>query len=327
LNRFSRPELILQLWPQTSHLDENDIIPALTDRLIRRIRRSLMEQCSLDNAVLSRLSGSDLARLEPLDPVELRQNDFIYRCGDSIEQVLFPRSGLVSMVLALAQGPAVETAVVGREGVLGSSVASGRTDAFSDARVLAAGRAWTVPRRRFLGALDHSPALRTLVACCEAAVLSQTQHAAACNATHPARARLCRWLLELRDRYEGEAIPATQQLLAEMLGVQRTTVVLAAKELQAAGAIRCRRGKVRILDRQRLESETCECHARLSRFRSWMSDPCAHQQAGWPATAAELLPGADEGLQLRTGPSAGEANASPGLASTIPLQAEPGAGA
>jgi hypothetical protein len=202
--------------------------------------------------------------------------------------------------------------------MLGSSVATGRADAFSDARVLAAGRAWTVPRRRFLGALDHSPALRTLVACCDAAVLSQTQHAAACNATHPARARLCRWLLELRDRYEGEAIPATQQLLAEMLGVQRTTVVLAAKELQAAGAIRCRRGKVRILDRRRLESETCECHARLSSLRSRMSDPSAHDQTEWPAMAAEQLPSAIERLQPGTEPPRSDGNAPAGLPSSIP---------
>jgi CRP-like cAMP-binding protein len=286
-----------------------------------------MEQCSLDNAVLSRLSDSDLARLAPLDPLELRQNDFIYRCGDRIEEVLFPRSGLVSLALALAQGPAIETAVVGREGVLGSSVASGRADAFSDARVLAAGRAWTVPRGRFLGALDHSPALRTLVACCDAAVLSQAQHAAACNAAHSARARLCRWLLELRDRYEGDAIPATQELLAEMLGVQRTTIVLAAKELQAAGAIRCRRGKVRILDRQRLESETCECHARLSSFRNRMSGPAAHEQAERSARAVEPALTPSEPRQPRTDPFLSAPHAAADLASTLPLQVEPGAGA
>src|SRR5204863_7834183 len=101
---------------------------------------------------------------------------------------------------------------------------------------------------RFLQAVAQSERLRELASMVDASLFAQAQQSAACNAAHSAQARICRWVLELRDRCDNEVVPLTQGFLASMVGVQRTTVTLVASKLQADGIIRCRRGKVRVLD-------------------------------------------------------------------------------
>jgi hypothetical protein len=90
---------------------------------------------------------------------------------------------------------------------------------------------------------------------------------------------VCRWLLELRDRCDSDVIPLTQGFLAHMVGVQRTTVTQIASKLQASGAIRCRRGRIRILDAAKLEGDACECYGRVKLLVDTISPPLVCEPA------------------------------------------------
>lgn len=228
------------------------------------------------NRVLAALSVEHAPILHAhLHPLELKQGDRLLRAGESIERVIFPQSGVVSIVVTMDDGMAVEAAMVGREGVIGASLASGMNVALNDAIVQVPGTARAIPFARFAEALDESEALRDSVARCNAVLLAQAQQSAACNALHSAEARVCRWLLELQDRCDGDVIPLTQEYLSEMLGLQRTTVTLIASRLQSIEAIRCRRGKIRILDRHALEHGACECYGRIQHYAAQLQPDTA----------------------------------------------------
>jgi CRP-like cAMP-binding protein len=161
--------------------------------------------------------------------------------------------------------------MIGREGVVGTPALVGLGRAINGCIVQVAGKAYGVSLERFEHAMVRSRQLRDYIARFDANLMAQAQQAAACNANHSAQARVCRWLLELRDRCDDNVVPLTQGFLAHMVGVQRTTVTLAASRLQAAGAIRCRRGKVSILDAAKLESEACDCYERMRTLREKMA--------------------------------------------------------
>jgi len=225
-----------------------------------------MQASSYVNQVLSGLSSEDLSLLLPLEPVELRQGEPVMRAGRAVDQVLFPRTGVISLIVSMDE-TAVEVGMIGSEGILGSAATGGAGLAMNDATVQIAGMAYGVPRVRFVEALGRSKRLREEVARIDAGLLAQAQQAAACTASHSAQARVCRWLLELRDRCGSDVVPLTQGFLAHMVGVQRTTVTLVASKLQTAGIIRCRRGKVRILDGEKLENAACACYGRMRELR------------------------------------------------------------
>jgi CRP-like cAMP-binding protein len=157
----------------------------------------------------------------------------------------------------------VEAAVIGREGIVGGFPAAARLPAMSDARVRVPGRAYRVPAETFRDALDESPRMRSLAQRCESAAMAQIQQSVLCNAAHSVEARVCRWLLEIHDRCEDARVPLTQDALAHMIGVRRTTVTLVAAKLQEAGAFRCRRGHVHLIDRERVERHSCPCYGHM----------------------------------------------------------------
>ncbi|HEY7247228.1 MAG TPA: Crp/Fnr family transcriptional regulator [Xanthobacteraceae bacterium] len=226
-----------------------------------------MSMAEFKNHVLSNLTPDEIALLSPLRPVELRAGDYILRAGDRVEQVIFPETGVISLITGIGDGSAIEIAMLGREGMVGSAVVAGHGGATTDLAVQASGNAHSAPRGRFLHALAQSSRLSKLVALVDASLFAQAQQSAACNAAHSAQARICRWVLELRDRCETDVVPLTQGFLARMVGVQRTTVTLVASKLQSAGIIRCRRGKVRVLDPVKLEDAACSCYGRMRRMR------------------------------------------------------------
>jgi CRP-like cAMP-binding protein len=229
-----------------------------------------MQKMAFGNHLMSDLSQDDISMLLPLRTIELRQAEYIFRSGDPIEHVIFPQSGVISLLVELRKGFPIEAAMIGREGIIGTSSVAGMGHVINDARVQAAGKAYAVPRVRFVNALIQSSRLRDQVARFNAVLLAQAQQAAACNASHAAQARICRWLLELRDRCDDDIVPMTQSFLAHMVGVQRTTVTLAESSLQAAGVIRCCRGKVQILDPRKLEDQACACYRRMRELRDRM---------------------------------------------------------
>src|SRR5262245_5544543 len=214
------------------------------------------------NRFLASLPPHDFSLLAPhLRTVALERGVMLHEVGEQIEHVYFPHTGMVSLVAVMQSGGTVETATIGRGGVIGASAGLGARWAFGRAVVQLPGTAAWLSGAQFHAAANLSQALRDLIVRCNDLLLAQIQQSVACNALHALEARLCRWLLQTHDCIDGDAIPLTQESLGQMLGVRRTTVTLAARLLQNAGLIRYRRGLIHIIDRAALEDIACECYA------------------------------------------------------------------
>jgi CRP-like cAMP-binding protein len=198
-----------------------------------------------------------------LETVVLVQDTVLARAGDQTEHVVFPFGGAITLMIDMANGETVATAVVGREGAVGILSVLGPSPSDITAIVRAPVAAARIPASRFHAAFNRSPAIRHVVQIHVRAVLKQLQFGAACNALHPVGARMARWLLHLRDRIDNDVLPLTQESLSQILGVRRTTVTLLMRNLRASGAIRSdRRGQIEI-DRSRLVAAACECHGTM----------------------------------------------------------------
>jgi CRP-like cAMP-binding protein len=216
---------------------------------------------NLGNRLLAALSHDDRSRIEPhLEKVELLKGRILFEAGDPIEHVYFPDNGVVSLVISMEQGGAAETATIGREGIIGFVAALGSRRAMGRGIVHVSGSAERLHFERLEEQWDQSPSFRQLLLCYTEALFAQVLQSVACNALHRVEARCCRWILMAHDRAGTPTVPLTHELLAEMLGVQRSTVTLVARQLQAANLISYRRGIVHILDRPGLEEASCECY-------------------------------------------------------------------
>ncbi len=218
------------------------------------------------NRLLAALDQDDFARLTPfLEVIELPQGKVLYETGETIHHAYFPHDCIVSLVTVLEDGGTVETAVFGREGVLGFSSALVTRQSFGRYVVQLPGMASRIPVARLSEAFDTSPAVRALLLRFTEALLAQTFQTVACNAVHTVEARCCRWILSTRDRVIGDTLPLTHEFLAEMLGVQRSTVSLVTRAFQSAGLISQRRGVIVITDGTGLEEVACECYGTIRR--------------------------------------------------------------
>jgi CRP-like cAMP-binding protein len=214
-----------------------------------------------ENLLLGSLSSSDFAMIQPwLSATALKQGTLLQEAGEPVESVYFPHSGMLSLLAVMMDGTAVELAMVGREGVAGAMTGVGLNQAISRTVVQLPGHGSRISAQHFRNAVGGSASLRDLIIRNNEGLMAQVQYTAACNSLHTVEARLCRWILQTRDRADSDEIPLTQEFLAEMLGVRRTTVTLVAQTLQKAGLIRYRRGHVTIVDRARLEESSCECY-------------------------------------------------------------------
>jgi CRP-like cAMP-binding protein len=193
-------------------------------------------------------------------PKELR----LFGAGDPIRHLYFPRSGVISLVVPLESGDKIEVAMVGRDGVVGGSYLTGSAIWLNTATVQIPGSAWTLDVAAVRELDGGSASLRSLATAYEQTIVMQAQQSAACNAVHEMEARLCRWLLRCSDAACSQELAITQDYMAQMLGVRRTTVTLVAGDLQAAGLIAQRRGHVRLLDTAGLKSRACECYAAVN---------------------------------------------------------------
>ncbi|EIG57002.1 CRP-like cAMP-binding protein [Bradyrhizobium sp. JR4.1] len=215
----------------------------------------------IGNRLLATLPAADLDLLAPeLEMVVLDRDAVVSQAGDQTEHVLFPHSGAISVMIDMANGQTVASAAIGREGAVGTLSVLGPSPSAVTAVVRAAGIASRIPASRFHAAFSRSPAIRHAVQIHFKAMLIQLQIGGACNALHPAQARMARWLLHLRDRADHDVLALTQEALSQILGVRRTTVTLLMRNLRASGAIRSeRRGEIEI-DPSRLAAVACECH-------------------------------------------------------------------
>jgi CRP-like cAMP-binding protein len=214
-----------------------------------------------DNRLLQRLGPNDLSRLQPhLTKFSMVVGAVLHAPGAPIEHVYFPLGGMVSLLAVMRTGEQIETAIVGREGVVGASIGSDGTESAGQATVQMAGSAWRIEGAKFLELYQESLPFRTIMNKFQNVILLQTQQSAACHALHSVEARLCRWLLQSQDTTETDLVLLTQDFLSHMLGVRRTSVSLSAHALQAAGLVRYSRGKIKIINREGLKESACECY-------------------------------------------------------------------
>jgi CRP-like cAMP-binding protein len=213
----------------------------------------------LENQLLARLDDAVLAAMRPhMAIVRLNQRDVINRTDDTVRKVYFPHTGIISCVVELAGGAAIETAMIGKDGQYGAAAALDHKISLNLVNVQIAGDASVVDADRFrLLAMDH-PQLRHQAMAYEQFFVAQVQQACACNAVHNVNARTCKWLLRMQ-KLVGDELLLTQEFLAEMMGVRRTSVTEVAVGLQAAGMITYRRGRIRIIDLPQMRTVACEC--------------------------------------------------------------------
>jgi CRP-like cAMP-binding protein len=213
------------------------------------------------NRLLIALPPRNLKQLLPdLEHIECHRGQVLIDADRSLGHVFFPDSGVVSVVAVYPDGSIIEMATIGREGGTGFQAVFGATASSVRLLVQLSGTAAKMSRRAFVRAMDSMPAFRHLMYAHVHAFLEQVMVSAACNGAHSLKQRLARWLLMMRDRYDGDVLPVTQDLLAEMLGVHRPTITNVARALQNDGLIECRRGHVTILDRGGLIEASCECY-------------------------------------------------------------------
>jgi CRP-like cAMP-binding protein len=218
------------------------------------------------NRLLAALKPADAERLRPhLEEVPLQRHQVLHEPHAEITRAYFPHDGIVSLVTVLANGPSVETAMIGRDGMVGLPLLAHHNASPSRAVVQVPGHASVIGGGRLQRILQDSNSLRELFGRYLHAFLAQVSQSVACNAVHAAERRLARWLLAASDRTGSKAIPLTHEFLADMLGVGRPTITLVARGLQAAGLIAYRRGSITVADRGGLEAVACECHRTVRR--------------------------------------------------------------
>jgi CRP-like cAMP-binding protein len=218
------------------------------------------------NLLLTSLSATDLKLLEPhLRPFDFQQHNVLFEAGQPISAAYFPFDAVVSRVVALSTGEAIEAAMVGRDGIIGASAAFDGKFALSRAVVVIAGRGVSCDVDALKRAVLQSATLHSLLIRHELTVYAQVQQTAACNAVHSIEERLARWLLRARDLSRSDTLPFTQEFLAEMLGVRRTSVSVVAHTFQQAGLLKYARGRIQIVNLEGMREIACECYATVCR--------------------------------------------------------------
>jgi CRP-like cAMP-binding protein len=223
------------------------------------------ENPHLRNRLLASLPPDDLAALEPhLREVLLIVGNALHRPGEKIEQVYFLHDGVVSLMAVMEDGTMVETVSVGHEGAIGTIEGFGSLQAFTCALVQVAGTASRMSGALFRQVVAENDELKKIINHYHMAVMANVQQTSACNAFHDLTSRLSRILLLVGDRCADD-VRLTQEALAGMLGVQRTSVTSVVRELRTLGAISYQRGAIKILDRDKLKDSVCECYRTIRR--------------------------------------------------------------
>ena len=177
------------------------------------------------NRLLAMLPREVLALLEPaLEDVSAPQGAVLLEPGEPINHVYFPESGMISLLVVTSDGGMVEASTIGREGAVGLHRGFGERRSFTCATVQVPGSFSTIAAQAFHDITRNSTAIRDMIARYTEVLWAEAQQIAACNAIHDAATRLCRWLLQTADRIHSNELPLTQEFLAQMLGVRRTTV-------------------------------------------------------------------------------------------------------
>jgi CRP-like cAMP-binding protein len=208
-------------------------------------------------ALPTRVRGQIMSSLEP---VKCEREQVLVDADTSLDHIYFPDSGVISVVAVYPDGAIIEMATIGREGSTGFQAVFGAKVSSARLLVQIPGTAARMPRRAFARSMETIPIFRSLMQAHVHAFLEQVMISAGCNGAHGLKQRLARWLLMMRDRADGDTLAITQDLLAEMLGVQRPSITNTIHALERAGLIDCGRRRVTILDRDGLIRASCECY-------------------------------------------------------------------
>lgn len=212
------------------------------------------------NEFLANLPDDCQRGLQPhLREAELPLGLVLCDAGGEVTDVHFPLSGLISAVIPLMDGSQIEAGVVGRTGLAGGAASLNGTKALNQTIVQLAGDCLFISTERYKSLLSEFAALREATARHEQFMYAQAQQAAACNAVHTIEERMCRWLLTISHIVRSDLLYLTQEFIAQMLGVRRTSVTLVAHKLKETGLISYTRGRVKLVNRDALEDGACEC--------------------------------------------------------------------
>jgi len=198
-----------------------------------------------------------------LTVVRLEFRDVLNETHTEVQKVFFPHWGVISCVVELIGGGAIETGMIGKDGQFGAGPALDHKVSLNSVIVQVPGDASVIAADRFCELAQEHPSLRQITMGYEQFFLAQAQQTAACNAVHKVEERTCKWLVRMH-KLIGDEMPITQEFLAQMMGVRRTSVTEVAGKLQRAGMIRYSRGRVRITDLELVERTACECHEALN---------------------------------------------------------------
>ncbi|MGB6310599.1 MAG: Crp/Fnr family transcriptional regulator, partial [Steroidobacteraceae bacterium] len=214
------------------------------------------------NHLLAQLPPAERGRWWPqLEYFDLPLGQVVYEAGSTLSHVYFPTTAIVSLLYVMESGASAEIAVVGNEGIIGISLFMGGESTPSRAVVQSAGSAFRLKAQLMKDEFDRAGPVLHLLLRYTQALITQMSQTAVCNRHHSLDQQLCRWLLLSLDRLQGNELVMTQELIANMLGVRREGVTEGALKLQKAGLIRYARGHITVLDREGLETRSCECYA------------------------------------------------------------------
>jgi CRP-like cAMP-binding protein len=218
----------------------------------------------LDNQLLARLDAATFASLEKdLVVVSLSQGDVISQTRDTVRKVYFPHGGIISCVVELFNGRAIETGMIGNDGQFGAGPALDHKVSLNLVMMQIAGTVSVMDVERMRDLAQQHSAFREQLMSYEQFFLAQVQQTAACNAVHNVQARTCKWLLRMQ-KLVGNDLRLTQEFLAQMMGVRRTSVTEVAGRLQREGMITYSRGRIQILDLSKIQATACECDQALN---------------------------------------------------------------
>ena len=213
------------------------------------------------NRLLAHFTQADYERLRPqLKPINLPEQFVLYAAQHPIEFVYFPESGVASLVVSMKNGKTVEVGTIGNEGFVGLPIVFGESAGPIGAFMQVPGAGLRMPAAAFRHEIERSATLRATLMHYAGTFFNQVAHSSACALLHPLEQRCCRWLMSTADRMPSDQFALTQEFLAMMLGVRRSSVSAVMGELQRKGFVRYSRGRVTLLDRKALQASTCECY-------------------------------------------------------------------
>ncbi len=215
----------------------------------------------VENRLLAALPGDEYERLLPqLQPVSFSLGEVVYEFGGQLDYVFFPTTSIVSLLYTMENGTSAEMGLTGKDGIVGIALFMGGGTMPNRAVVQSAGDALRMKAKVLQDEFALGGRFQRLLLRYTQALITQISQTAVCNRLHSVDQQLCRWLLLSHDRVKGDELIMTQELIADMLGVRREGVTVAAGRLHDAGAISYVRGHIKILDRPKLEDTVCECY-------------------------------------------------------------------